>query len=291
MERELWIYLYQLTQAWDNRPWWRLQRYGDGQIVAVYFWAVLHDRPCSWACERRNWPTDLWPYATLPSQATLSRRLRGTEAQRLMTRVEEALRQRQERTWVLRVDGKPLVIGPHGKDRDARWGWASRSYAKGYEFHALYDEGPLPWRWEVTSLNVAEPDVATRLLPMLSGGGYVLGDKQYDSNPLHEIAWRAGYQLVTPRKRPQAGLGHRPHSPGRLRSIELLAHDFGQALYGCRTTIERHFGWLTSHAAGLAPLPSWVRGWHRVNRWVQAKLIIHAIYMRLRRSSPLLADA
>ena len=44
---------YQLAMAADKAPWWTLQRYTDGQIVAVYFWAVLHDRPNAWACPVR----------------------------------------------------------------------------------------------------------------------------------------------------------------------------------------------------------------------------------------------
>ncbi|MBN1908620.1 MAG: hypothetical protein JW818_02680 [Pirellulales bacterium] len=79
---------------------------------------------------------------------------------------------------------------------------------------------------------------------------------------------RAGYQLVAQRKRPRVGLGHHLHSPGRLRSIALLQNEFSQALDRCREDIKRHFGWLTSHAAGLASLPSWVRRFHRVRSWI-----------------------
>ena len=41
----------------------------------------------------------------------------------------------------------------------------------------------------------------------------------------------------------------------------------------------------------LAPLPSWVRRGHRVCCWVQAKLIIHAIYVYLYHPPPMLAYA
>ena len=70
--------------------------------------------------------------------------------------------------------------------------------------------------------------------------------------------------------------------PSFKRSIELLRQEFGQALYAFREQVERNFGWLTNHAAGLAPLPNWVRRIHRVRLWVQAKLIIHAAYVDLR---------
>ncbi len=263
----------------------------DYEIVAVYFWAVVHDRPTSWACNRGNWIKGLWP-GRLPSQSTLSRRLRTTEVQRLLHVMEQHLRKVwNHEGWVAVVDGKPLVVGTHSKDPDCAWGRAGRGYAKGYKLHAVYASAPLPLRWDIASLNVGEPDVAARLIPTLKGGGYILGDKQYDSNPLHEVALGTGYQLVTERKRPHAGLGHRPHSIGRLRCMALLQTDFGKALYRCRSGIERSFGWLTNHASGLSPLPNWVRREHRVRCWVQTKLIIHATYVYLYHPPPLLAVA
>jgi hypothetical protein len=222
----------------------------------------------------------------------MSRRLRTTEVQHLLNLMERFLVQRGDRNgWVTLVDGKPLVVGTHSKDSDGSWGRAGRGYAKGYKLHALYGSAPLPPQWDITPLNVGEPDVAARLIPALHRGGYLLGDKQYDSNPLHDVALNAGYQLVADRKRPHAGLGHRHHSPGRLRSMALLQHEFGKALYACRDDIERRFGWLTNHASGLSPLPSWVRRMHRVRCWVQAKLIIHAVYVYLYHPPPMLADA
>jgi hypothetical protein len=205
--------------------------------------------------------------------------------------MEHLLSQLQDTAWVAVVDGKPLVVGAHSKDPDCRWGQAGLSYAKGYKLHAIYAAAPLPMDWEITSLNVGAPEVAARLIPTVNGVGYILGDKQYDSNPLHDVALSVGCQLVAQRKRPLSGLGHRRHSPGRLRSIALLQNDFGRALYRCRTDIERQFGWLTNHAAGLSPLPNWVRRLHRVRLWVQAKLIIHAVYVYLTRPPPLLACA
>jgi hypothetical protein len=263
----------------------------DYEIVMVYFWAVIHDRPTSWACCLENWPPGLWPLEKLPSQSTVSRRLGTTEVQRLLNVMEQYLRQLRPSGLVAIVDGKPLTVGSHSKDPDCAWGRAGRSYAKGYKLHAVYGEAPLPLAWEVVPLNVSEPEVAARLFPSLHGGGYVLGDKAYDSNPLHDMALAVGYQLVTERKRPQSGLGHRKHSVGRLRSMALLQNEFGKTLYHCRDDIERCFGWLTNHAGGLAPLPNWVRREPRIRNWVQTKLIIHAIYVYLFHSPPMLAVA
>lgn len=259
--------------------------------MAVYLWAVIHDRPTSWACEPMNWPKDLWA-GKLPSQSVMSRRLQTTEVQRLLAVMERQLACLSGGGWVLLVDGKPLIVGSHSKDPDAAWGHARRGWAKGYKLHAVYDGGSIPAAWDVVPLNEAEPEVAVRLvLSIRGGGGYLLGDKAYDSNPLHDAALAVGYQLVAERKRPKAGLGHRRHSPGRLRSIELLRQEFGQKLYAFREQVERNFGWLTNHAAGLAPLPNWVRRIGRVRSWVQAKLIVHATYVYLTSTSSPLAIA
>ncbi len=212
----------------------------------------------------------------------MSRRLGTTEVHRLLGAMEGQLIALEGRPgFVLLLDGKPLVVGTHSKDRDAAWGRAGRGYAKGYKLHALYGPGRLPLAWDVAPLNASEPEVAVRLVSFLGrGGGYLLGDKAYDSNPLHAVTRSLGYQLVAQRKRPGTGLGHRRHDPGRLRSIDLLQQDFGRDLYACREDVERQFGWLTNHGTGLAPLPAWVRRSHRVRLWIQGKIIVHAAYVR-----------
>jgi len=279
MEHELWLALYKVAKECDPSPYWELIRFGDHEILGVFLWAVLHDRPVSWACNPINWPKGLWK-GKLPSQSTMSRRLRTTEVQALLSRMEGRYASLERPGFVLLVDGKPLVVGTHTKDRDAKWGRAGRGYAKGYKLHAIFGRGPLPLVWDVAPLNVSEPEVAAQSVSRLEGGGgYLLGDKAFDSNPLHDLSFSRGYQLVAQRKRPGTGLGHRRHSLSRLRSMELLQTEFGQSLYDCRDDIERKFGWLTSHGAGLAPLPTWVRRTHRVRLWVQGKLLAHAAYI------------
>jgi hypothetical protein len=55
-----------------------------------------------------------------------------------------------------------------------------------------------------------------------AAGGYLLADAAHDTNALHAHAAARGFQLLTPRKQPGAGLGHRAQEPARLRSIALL---------------------------------------------------------------------
>jgi hypothetical protein len=223
----------------------------------------------------------------------MSRRLGTTEVQRLLTLMEERKVSTMFAGLVRTIDGKPLLVGSHSKDPDAEWGHVRRGWAHGYKLHAIYNgRSPMPSAWEVTALNVAEPQVAARMIPALKqSGGYILGDSSYDSNPLHDIARATGQQLVAQRKCPQAGIGHRRHSPGRLRSIELLQNDFGKELYALREDVERQFGWLTNHGGGLAPLPNWVRRLYRVRLWIQAKLLIHTTYVELKSRPPPLAVA
>jgi hypothetical protein len=264
----------------------------DSTIVGVYCWAVIHDRPVSWACDPQNWPQKLRKFiGRFPSQPTMSRRLGTVEVNALLAAMEGKIVHVQRKGWVWIVDGKPLPIGGFSKDPDAKKGYATGGIAKGYKLHAVYGHAPLPIAWEVVPMNEAEPVVAARLFVWCQLQGYVLGDKNYDDNKLHRVATACGGQLVTERKRAKAaGLGHGPQSDGRLRSIELLRQEFGQALLDCRASIERNFGWLTNHSAGLAPLPAWVRRIYRVTQWVQAKLIGHFLYTQLNPLNFTLAD-
>lgn len=271
MERELWATLYALARRLEPREARGI--FPASCIVSVFLWAVIHDRPVSWACDARNWPAQ--PHRRLPSQATMSRRLRSPAVQQLLDKLLAVLLERDS-SWVKVVDAKPLPVGGHSKDPDARWGRGVGNFIKGYKFYAIWSRGPLPLAWDVAAASTSEQRMAEVLIPTLSGGGYLLGDKLYDINKLYDAAGRTGHQLVAPRKRPNTGLGHRRHSPYRLHGIDLLQTPFGQALYAQRNQIEQRFAQLTNFAGGLAPLPNWVRRLPRVKQWLKAKLLIHA---------------
>jgi hypothetical protein len=288
MERELWEALCQLATKLCNRMVG--SRYGDDLVCAVYWWALVHDRPVTWACQFQNWPEDL--RCRLPSQSTLSRRLRSGSIEVLLLEIERTLWM----LWVvvepcmLVVDGKPLVVGGASKDSDATWGRAAGGLAKGYKLHAVWGDAPLPIAWALAGLHVSERRMAQKLFAELPGDGYLLGDKQYDANYLYEAAARSGYQLLAPQQRPGKGLGHRRHSPQRIRGLELLKTPLGKELYRRRCHIEHRFAHLTSFVGGLGPLPFWVRRFHRVRTWVQSKLLINAIH-QLKLKHPGLAVA
>lgn len=281
MERELWPPLYRLIQetATDFRQ--KYVRYQPWVLVAVFLWAALHDRPVSWACQRRHWSTTALKPWRLPSASTISRRLDGAAVGLFWRALEQRLRAGAPPALVAFVDGKPLPIGGDGKDPDARFGRGAGCVAKGYKLHAVWPTRPVPEAWEVTPLNAGEKAVAKELVGQLGYGGYLLADGNYDASYLYDAAMAQGYQLVAPfRKAENPGSGKHYQSPHRLRSIALMRSDFGKALYRARTAIERSYGNATSFGGGLGPLPAWVRGLPRVRSWVWAKLLINAVRIR-----------
>ena len=305
MEGELWPILYAWVAAEATlRPRRRRVRYSDGVILLVVLWAALHDRPLSWACRADNWGgADALPWESLPSPATLSRRTRRPSFWLLLAAVFDAIRAEDGPPPLVRVvDGKPEPVSGFSKDRDARRGWATDGKAKGYKLFAVWNAAwRVPDAWVMGPMNRAEPEAAAAsLAPQLGGGGYVLGDVAYDTNPTYAALGGRGFQLLAARKCPGAGLGHGgPHAPERLRSIGLLetpaAGDlpgtgpapFARELYALRGDIERRFGHCGNFGGGLEPLPNWVRRPRRVTMWNAAKLLINAA--RLTRNQRLTA--
>jgi hypothetical protein len=285
MEDELFALLYRLVcEEAKLRIRSKGCRHSDRLILLVFFWAVLHDRPISWACQIRHWSSQ-YQWLQLPSQPTMSRRLRRLSLILLMMGLYHRLRQvPQDPGQVLpglcrRIDSKPLVVGGFSKDRDARRGYATGGMARGYKCFAAWGRAVVPDGFGLGPMNQADPNGAGKLIDTLEGTGYLLADAGHDVNPLHQQAADRGFQLLTPRKQPGRGLGHRPHSAARLRSIERMEgpSPFARQLYADRDQIERHFGQWTSFGGGLQPLPSWVRRPRRVGMWVLAKLILNGL--------------
>ena len=298
MEGELWGRVYRLIlEEASKRGRRKRVMYSDGWVLAVFFWAAVHDRPVCWACDPSNWP-ERQRCRELPSDSTKSDRLRTVSVLSLLAAVLQRLAALAPpaASLVRAVDGKPLPVGGHSKDRDARWGKsASDGWEKGYKLFGVWGDGVVPDCWTLGPMDEPEPTVAREeLVPALAGagcGGYLLGDSLFDSNPLHEACSACGIQAVAPRKKPGTGLGHGKggHSAGRLRSIRLTESPapgdppaagrapFARDLYAMRAAIERRLGNLCCFGGGLAPLPAWVRTPHRVARWVAAKLVINGL--------------
>jgi hypothetical protein len=277
MERELWPPLYHALRTVAKDFHQKYVSYQPWVLVAILLWAALHDRPVSWACQARHWSTTKLRPMRLPSRSVLSRRLDKLPVGALLHALEQYLRDRQQRGLLAFLDGKPLPVSGVSKDKDAGFGRGAGCKAKGYKLHTFWANRVLPEAWDVTALNEAETKVAERLLRQAPGGGYVLGDGNYDANAVFDAAGESGYQLLTPMPATNAGKGHHYQSPYRLGCIERMRSDFGTTLYGARGGIERRYGHAVSFGGGLGPLPAWVRGRERVRSWVWAKLLINAV--------------
>lgn len=283
MERQIWRSIVAVFDRIDKPKEGARYRFKSVDIVRVILWAVLHDRPISWATRPENWPFHE-RRRPLPSNTTISRRYRSKNVQRLLKQLEElTLLPKGIPSLVGVVDAKPLPIGGCSKDRQAGYGRAAGCKAKGYKLHALRALDGSVLEWRVAPMNKDERVMARRMLKKTTHQGYVLGDGNFDSNPLHAVCSESGrIQLVAPRRR-GGGLGHHRHDPGRLRSKEILEDpfpEFGQQLLQLRDTIERFFAHLTNWGGSLTGLPAWARTHKRVHRWVQGKLIINAIKRR-----------
>jgi len=262
----------------------------DHDIVRAYYWAVIHDRPTTWALRPKHWPPHLRRSLRLPSDSTLSRRLRSPSVTALLTRLEERVLRPKELGLYWMIDGKPLVIGGCSKDRQAGYGRAAAGKAKGYKLHALINFQGEVAGWRLAPMNTDERVMAVRLVKAAPEQvqGYVVTDSNYDSNPLHavcEARERGRLQLVNRRRYGSGhGHGHRKQTAGRMRSKELLENPypaFGEQLVADRAQVERYFGGLVNWGGGLTGLPAWVRTHRRVHRWVQAKLVLAALKRRL----------
>ena len=282
MERQLWKQIVTLMKGINKRGCNVQCDYSDAVIVKTWLWAVLHDRPVSWACQTCNWPICERRWQR-PSGPTMSRRLRSKSVRWLLDQIEKLVLDPMglgNIVWM--IDGKPLTISGHSKDRQAGYGRATGGKAKGYKIHAIVgSDGSVP-HWRIAPMNKDERVMAGRMLKQTKIQGYLVADSNYDSNKLHQTCDdRGNLQLIAARRYGSGcGYGHRKQTDGRLRSVEILEHhtpDFGKQMMMQRNEIERFYGNLTNWGGGLTHLPPWIRTYRRVHRWVQAKFIINAI--------------
>src|SRR2546421_392530 len=77
MERELWKVVYTRLKRTARRFRQKYVHHQPWRIAAVLLWAAVHDRPVSWACDKRNWSATRRRPGAIPSAA----------ARRLLTQV------------------------------------------------------------------------------------------------------------------------------------------------------------------------------------------------------------
>lgn len=251
-------------------------KFSNVEILAVYLWAVLNDRPISWAADKSNWPAYWRSKIRIADDSTVSRRMKTLSAQELFENLEDDFKQAFPPSVCRFIDAKPLPIGPCSKDVEAGFGRAASAFAKGYKFYAISDLKQGFVVWDIRPMQKSEGTVAVELLKKIDSEGYVVGDTAYDQNKLFDAAIDKKLCLVAIKRK--GGIGHRPQSPGRLNSIELLKRKFGENMIAARRCIEQMFGQLTNISCGLKPLPNWVRTLRRVKNWVRGKLIFNQIW-------------
>jgi hypothetical protein len=289
MELELWTQLSQaICDVQRDFKFNPRDVHPTARIVRVHVWATLHDRPTVWACNRNNWPAKICP-EQLPDQSTMSRRMRRADFHDFLQAMQRRLNGKPQPHLRKIIDGKPLELPNHTRDRDAGWGRGVSRTSVGYKLHAIYSGNPMPDAFAITSLDVCEKQMAARMIKRVEGTGYLLADGHYDASWLYDVCKYHNHVMVSPRPKPGTGIGHHYQSPHRLRSIALLESpggldEFGPSLYRGRTGIERQFSQMSCFGGGLGPLPSWVRRSWRVRRWVWAKLLINAARGRIKRT-------
>jgi len=266
---------------------WRA-RYSDGLIVKMYLWSVWHDRCLSWACVRCHYQSRMLRPRRLPSISQFTRRLASARCTILLQRVYDALAGQASPNDLSYLDGKPLLVSPVSKDRQAARGHIAGGFAKGYKLHAWIAEDRRVLRWAVMPLNVGEPPVARAMLatiPPLGNQAMVLADSSYDGRELFDLlaCKNAGF-LPELRGIPHHRVTRIQAGKVRLEAVDVWQHPsrIASLIYGRRIEVESVFGELVSTGGLLGPLPAWVRGLKRVRRWVGAKIILYNARWRVR---------
>jgi len=282
MDGELFKRLYKAAGAVASKAAGRRCTFSDFEVLLTFVIAAVANKPLSWACRRPNRPLWCWR-VNVPTPSTMSRRTRTRHFQRLLVRLDAALRAGLPGSSLKYLDGKPLLVAGHSRDRDARAGRAPGGWGKGYRFHAVVDACGAVEAFAVTGLDAGEATVARGVvLPACHDlrGALVVADGNFDSNNLYGSVRGAGGTLLAPRRKPGTGLGHgREQDPDRLRAIERLERTPGalRQFKRLRLGVEQAFGLMTH--PGLGALPPWVRRLRRVRMWAMAKVIVYHAHL------------
>ena len=272
-------------------------RYSDRLVAGLYFWAVLHDRPMTWAVDPANHSRTFRPRGRVPSVSRLNRRVASDRFQLILRRVHERLAG-DNRGRGLTLDGQPLPVNGVSRDRDARVGHvpggvANGGTGKGYKLHAaVAGNGNIPG-FPVMPLNAHELPVARALLaalPLAPAGVLVTADGNYDAHDLHEQLDARGAFLVTrPRGRAKHPVTRRQVGRSRRALIDLWDHcpETMRRVYKHRRQIERRFGNLACTPGLLTSLPKFVRGLPRVRRFVGAKICLYHAHRMAKGLAPM----
>lgn len=288
MSSREWAVVYQTIKQVARRmpkPRWRPE-YSDTLIVAMYQWAVHHDRPQGWACCRESYNSHFRP-GRLPSQSRFSRRIRSERCRTLMTEVYKQIADVENPSDANYIDARPFPIGGCSKDRQARFGRVRGGKARGYRLHSLVSDNRRVLHWAVTPMNEAETTCARLLIDTAPAvADVILGDAVFDASHLYDAAAARGSILVAAIRKDRLTSKPRAYrnSPNRMAALNCWKSGLAKYVYRDRIAVEGTFGNQSSYGGGLGPLPAWVRTLPRVTRWIGAKLILY--HARLQARNP-----
>lgn len=280
-----------IVKAARSLPKDRRLRFSDALIVAMYFWAVKHDRAMMWACDRSHYH-GLFRPRRLPSVSQFHRRIKSPRVQLLLGRLHGELAGVDSPTAMLVIDGKSLPINPVTRDPDARWGhtFGRQQLGIGYKLHAYVTEDQRILCWCVRPLNEYEATIATLMLdylPPASSRTLILGDANYDTHDFYKAVSRHGAKLLTGLRREPAKHPVTRRQMGKDRREALDLYEQNEPLVRMtmrvRPVVERTFANATNYGGGLGPLPAFVRRLPRVRRWVGAKIALYHARLKARR--------
>lgn len=280
MEQSQWSFVCQAIRQ-SARCFGRLKRarYSDVLIARLYFWAVLHDRPMTWAVQRHHYNRSFHP-RKIPSISQLNRRIASERFQCLLQKVHQQLAG-DSRCKGLIFDGQALCVGGVSQDRDARVGHIPGGMGRGYKLHAMVtSDGNIPV-FSVMPLNTHEMPVARQMLAVFAQdlhGTLVMADGNYDAHVLHkQVARRGGFLITRLRGRAKHPVTRRQMGRSRRLLIDLWERcpKLMKQVYRHRQQIERRFGNLACTPGLLSSLPKFVRGLPRVRRFVGAKICLY----------------
>lgn len=279
MDRQVWKVLVCSVRSADRRVArvGRRPRFSDQQILKMYLWSVMHDRPLCWACHRAHYNGSFRP-RQLPSVSQFCRRMKTPRIVAMLKAVNDYLTRTETQAHLSFFDGKALPISDYSTDPDARDGRGVGKFQRGYKLHAwATSDGRIP-RFSVRPLNEGEQKVACELTDRIDRKSLVLGDSNFDSRYLYQAVAQRGGQLLTPLKgRSTQEKNLKQMGPGRRNAIAWWTHfpTMCETLLRRRDQIERIFSALTGFGGGLTTLPPWVRRIDRVGNWVTAKIAIY----------------
>jgi hypothetical protein len=262
--------------------------FSDRLILSMLLWAVMHNKPLSWACDRSSYSSLLRP-RRLPSTSQYFKRLKTGRFVAAMSTLHDLLTRDGREDLLSFLDGKALLIGEYSSDPDASTSMVGRRFRLGYKLHARATVRGFIAEYRVLPLHEGEPNTARELLERVRRGSVILADANFDSSPLYEQVDRRGATLLTRIK----GTPSRTHrrlmlmSDARRAAIWAWRERPGlcEAVLRERDHIERVFAHLTCSGTGLGPLPAWVRRLSRVRLWVDAKIAIYHARILARRST------